>query len=100
VSEYVKRRLNDGRAADLFFWRDSQGLEIDLMYETASGLQAVEIKSGETFASDWPKGAHSWLKLAQTANPQPKIIYGGSGNFERQECRVLGWQEFLLNKNF
>jgi uncharacterized protein len=100
VSEYVKRRLNDGRAADLFFWRDSQGLEVDLMYETASGLQAVEIKSGETFASDWPKGAHSWLKLAQTANPQPKIIYGGSGNFERQECRVLGWQEFLLNKNF
>jgi uncharacterized protein len=101
VSEHVKQRLNAGRAVDLFFWRDSQGLEIDLMFETNAGLQAVEIKSGETFASDWPVAIHAWQKLAssskfasQQKHPMPRIIFGGKGKYERQGCEVFGWHEF------
>jgi uncharacterized protein len=98
VSEFVKQRHNEGRPIDLFFWRDSQGLEIDLVFETKAGLQAIEIKSGETFASDWPSAIHSWQKLASASSSasqlKPHIIFGGKGKYERQGCEVFGWQEF------
>ena len=97
VSELIKKkRRHRGEPNDLFFWRDSIGNEIDIGYETANGLQTVEIKSGKTFASDWPDALLKWRTImgASQANaPTPMIVFGGSGGFARQGCEVLGWRE-------
>ncbi len=93
VSECIKQRFNAGQSADLYFWRDSAGHEVDLMFEGPLGTQAVEIKSGSTFASDWPDALQKWQKLAGGATLAPVIVYGGAGGYERQGCRVMGWQE-------
>lgn len=94
VSEFTKRRLNAGQPADLHFWRDSTGHEVDLLYETAQGLQAVEIKSGATFASDWPGAITKWQVFAKEEALPPMIVYGGEGSYQRQGCQVLGWREW------
>lgn len=96
VSELVKQRYNAGQGAELFFWRDNVGHEVDVVLETAQGLQAIEIKSGSTFASDWPQSARKWASLADTPTLTPQIIYGGAGRYARQDCEVLGWREFAL----
>jgi predicted AAA+ superfamily ATPase len=93
VSEFIKHRFNAGRPADLFFWRDSLGHEVDLLYETPQGLQAVEIKSGSTFASDWPDAIGKWQALVKDESLPPLMVFGGQGSYERQGCRVMGWQE-------
>jgi predicted AAA+ superfamily ATPase len=93
VSECIKQRFNAGQSADLYFWRDSAGHEVDLLLETPQGMQAVEIKSGSTFASDWPDAIQKWQKFAVDAVPLPVIVYGGEGDYERQGCRVVGWRE-------
>lgn len=93
VSELIKQRFNAGQPADLYFWRDNAGHEVDVLYETAQGLQAVEIKSGSTFASDWPDAIHKWQKFAAGEALPPMIVYGGEGDYERQACRVIGWRE-------
>lgn len=93
VGEFVKRRFNAGQPADLYFWRDSAGHEVDLLYETAQGLQAVEMKSGTTFASDWPDAIAKWQGFAKDETLMPMIVFGGEGAYERQGCRVLGWRE-------
>jgi len=93
VSELIKQRFNAGQPADLYFWRDNAGHEVDVLYETAQGLQAVEIKSGSTFASDWPDAIHQWQKFAADEALPPVIVYGGEGDYERQACRVIGWRE-------
>jgi len=54
---------------------------------------AVEIKSGSTFASDWPDAIQKWQKFAMDATLPPVIVYGGEGAYERQGCRVMGWRE-------
>ena len=87
-----KTRTSTRQSADLYFRRDSAGHEVDLLFETPQGMQAVEIKSGSTFASDWPEAIQKWQKLAAIATPAPVIVYGGEGNYERQGCRVLGWK--------
>jgi len=52
VAEFLKRRWHDGQPSNLFFWRDSKGLEIDLLLENGETQTPIEIKSGATIASD------------------------------------------------
>lgn len=99
VSELVKLRFNVGRPADLYFWRDNVGHEVDVLYETPQGLQAIEIKSGSTFASDWPIAARKWRTFAGDEALPPIIVYGGKGGYDREVCRVVGWRE-LQNFSF
>lgn len=93
VSELVKQRFNAGRPADLNFWRDNIGNEVDILYETPHGLQAMEIRSGSTFAADWPAAARKWQKFAGDIALPPVIVYGGKGGLVREACEVIGWRE-------
>lgn len=97
VSELVKQRLNAGQPVDLYFWRDNVGHEADVLFETPAGLQAVEIKSGATFAADWPVSALKWKSFADDKALAPWIVFGGEGDYLRQGCRVQGWKEFALS---
>lgn len=94
VSEMIKQRFNAGQPADLYFWRDSAGHEIDVVFETPAGLQAVEIKSGSTFAADWVDGLKKWQKFTgDTPTLKPILIYGGTDSHEREHCFLTGWQD-------
>ena len=93
VSELYKQRLNAGLAPDLYFWRDNSGQEIDVLCETAQGLQAIEIKSGSTYASDWAQNLKKWQTLASSEFPNSTIMYGGESNFERDGIKVWGWRD-------
>lgn len=94
VAELIKQRYNAGQPADLYFWRDSAGHEIDLIHETSTGLQAIEIKSGSTFAADWTDGLKQWQKITgDTAAPKPILIYGGEDSHEREQCQLRSWRQ-------
>ena len=92
ISELMKLRLNTGRPADLYFWRDHVGHEVDVLIESAQGLQALEIKSGSTFASDWTDGLKKWQKFAGNECIQSSLVYGGTSAYEREGLHVWGWQ--------
>ena len=92
VSELVKQRFHAGRPADLYFWRDHVGHEVDVLYETPQGLQAIEIKSGSTFAADWPQAVQKWRTLAGNDALPPILVFGGEERYEREGYRVVGWR--------
>ena len=96
VSEVVKHRWNQGLAADLYFWRDNHGLELDLVYEDAGRLQAVEIKSGTTFAMDWLAAPKKWKTLVGDQMAQPIVLYGGADSFDMGDARVVSWRELEM----
>jgi hypothetical protein len=56
-------------------------------------MLVMEVKSGSTFASDWPDAILKWQKFAVGAARAPVIVYGGEGDYARQGCRVAGWRE-------
>jgi hypothetical protein len=66
---------------------------VDVLLNTPAGLQAIEIKSGSTFAADWIKGMQKWRSLSGSDSLQPQIIFGGTGLYEREGCQVIGWQD-------
>jgi predicted AAA+ superfamily ATPase len=93
VSEFVKRSFNAGQPADLYFWRDNTGNEVDLLLEAGDKLLPVEIKSGATFVSDWLRAANKWKSFAGEEALPPRIIYGGVESYAREGVKVHGWKE-------
>ena len=94
VSELIKARFNAGRAADLHFWRDSTGHEVDVLFADAAGkLQAVEVKSGATFAGDWVDAIGRWQRFAGDEAGTPWIVYGGDESYQRQGVRAISWRD-------
>lgn len=91
--ELYKQRLNAGLPIDLYFWRDSTGNEVDLIVDSAAGLQPIEIKSGSTYAADWAKGLQKWQQLAQGESLRPLLIYGGTESYEREGLEVRAWHD-------
>jgi len=75
VTEFLKHRFNQGLRANLYFWRDNSGNEIDLILEKANDSVPVEIKAGKTITSSYFKGVNYWKKL--TKNDTGFVIYDG-----------------------
>jgi predicted AAA+ superfamily ATPase len=93
VTEHLKQRYNAGQPADLYFWRDNNGAEADLLFETLTGIiQTVEIKSGQTPTSDYIRAGHKSVRFVTEPAAPPQLIYGGDQSFERSGVRVLGWR--------
>ncbi|WP_338414807.1 ATP-binding protein [uncultured Sphaerotilus sp.] len=93
VTECVKHAFHRGEAADLYFWRDGAGLEVDLLRERDGHLQAMELKSGATFASDWLGPLRRWQALADTPTEMPWLVYGGAHSAERQGVQAIAWRD-------
>jgi predicted AAA+ superfamily ATPase len=96
ISEILKHEFNAGRTGELYFWRDHAGHEVDLLMPTGNRLQPIEIKSGSTFSPDWPAQARRWMAWAGDEALRPIIVYGGSGRYAREGCRVVGWRDLAL----
>ncbi len=96
VSETLKHRFNRGLSADLYFWRDNHGLEVDLVFEYGQRLQAVECKSGVTYSADWLGPARRWCQTVGVEAAAPVLVYGGGSSHARADHQVLSWQDLGL----
>ena len=96
VSEALKARLNAGQSPQLYFWRDNNGVEVDLMFETPAGLQTVEIKSGHTATTDLVRAGQKSGRFAGDAALLPWLVYAGDASHERSGVRLIGWRDFVL----
>ncbi len=89
----MKREHNRGTLPRLFWWRNSTGLEIDLIAEHAEKLQPVEIKAGATINRGYFTGIERWLELAGNRATQPAVIYGGDETGERRGVQYRSWRD-------
>lgn len=92
VSELMKRRAHRLPNVELYFWRDSNGNEVDLLVDVAGRLMPVEIKSGQTLNRDFFAGLERWMSLAGAAAFSPTLIYGGTEITTHKGIRILNWR--------
>lgn len=93
VSETLKHRYNRALPADLHFWRDNHGTEVDLVFEHASRLHAVEVKSGATYVPDWLGPVRRWRQAAGAVAADPVLVYGGDLSVRRADHHQMGWRD-------
>lgn len=96
VMEFVKHAEHHGERARLYFWRDSNGLEVDLLVENGmppGKLGLVEVKAGQTFASEWLASLRRVASVlgAETVQRQ-MVVYGGADHYLREGVEVVGLQ--------
>lgn len=72
IIEILKFFLNSGTRPELFFYRDSHNVEVDLLIRNGNSILPVEIKSSSTFS---PKFIESINKFKKTAEKY-KVRHG------------------------
>ena len=92
VAEFLKQRLNQGRRANLAFWRDRGGREVDLVVDRAGILDPIEIKAGATLSGRAFTGLERWCAIAGHEAGQPMVVYGGTDDREQRGVRVMSWR--------
>lgn len=93
VSELLKARFNRALGANVSFWRDRGGHEVDVLLERGDVVLPVEVKSGQTVTPEFFTRLRRWLEIAGAAAGRPWIVYGGDRGQSRQEAEVLPWRE-------
>ena len=74
IVESLLHRVNQGKTPNLYFFRDTKGMEVDLLYPEGPRFIPIEIKASKTHASDFlpikKNYKHSYqLFLLMTCSP-------------------------------
>lgn len=88
VVEALKSRLNKGEDPRLYFYRDSNGNEVDLLYPSGRSMIPIEIKSAQTFHKDFAKGIRHFQKISSTNTPG-RVIYAGDHEFSSDSYETV-----------
>ncbi|MBC8258218.1 MAG: ATP-binding protein [SAR324 cluster bacterium] len=94
VLEALKNRYNQGRNAELYFFRDSNGNEIDLLCKTGDGLIGVEIKSASTWNSSFSKGLTNFSQSNEKLS-RSIVVYSGESIDLSSGVEVRSFQDFM-----
>jgi len=89
AAELYKTFLHNGQAAQLYFWRDSAGHEVDALLDLGTRRIPVEAKAGHTLAGDVFRGLDYYLGLA--GEEHGVLIYAGEESYVRRNHLVRSW---------
>lgn len=90
VAELHKAAFSRGRRPKLYFWRDSNGREADLIIERGVRPHAVvEVKSSATFAPRFFKTVTEVGELLGVPPERRFVVYAGDESFETAQGTVL-----------
>ena len=97
VSEVLKSRVHRGLPPRMFHFRESKGLEVDLVIEEGDRLIAAEAKSAATVAADFFKALNRFGADIEDRLPhlgcEARVVYGGEKGQERSGAKVLPWRQ-------
>ena len=91
VAELYKNFMHRGKQANLYYWRDTAGHEVDIVIDLGTTLTPIEVKSGQTVASDFFNNLHFWQDLSGDEAAPAALIYGGDQSFKRKNVFVYPW---------
>jgi predicted AAA+ superfamily ATPase len=95
ISEFVKKAANSGRPPRAFFWRDSRfkNKEVDLILESAHGLDLYEIKSSMTANKNYIDNLNLFAEKTDTEILSKTVIFDGSESCEVGGVPYRRWRE-------
>lgn len=80
VAEMRKQRLNHGLRDDMYFMRNQNGKEIDLVIEESRRLHLYEIKSGMEMSPSFARNIKAYRAALGEEVLSASIVYSGASN--------------------
>lgn len=95
IVEWYKKRANAGKRPKFWYWQDQQGNEIDLLIEENGVLNAIEIKSSQTYNERLAKGLRRWGEVSGAGPERRFLVYAGEQEGELAAGYLLPWRKGL-----
>ncbi|MGI6394245.1 MAG: ATP-binding protein [bacterium] len=96
VSEILKHRFNSGKSANISFYRDSSGNEVDVLYQVGNQFIPIEIKGGMTVRDDFFKGFNYLDRILENLSKEKIIVYGGKAIERRTKATIIPPPEICI----
>ncbi|MGV8093606.1 MAG: ATP-binding protein [Mangrovibacterium sp.] len=94
ISEIIKFQNHSGLRPSVYYWRESNGLEIDCIVEKGNNeVIAIEIKGGLTFNKSYLKNFRIFQN--DDMHIQKRVIYVGETSTILSGIRIIGWNDLL-----
>jgi len=92
VSEIYKRNYHKNQFRNFWFWRDSNGREVDLLEKSVRGFDIYEIKSTSTIMPKLIEGLDYFDRITKGRVKSKTLIYGGEEDQDRTKFKVKSWK--------
>jgi len=89
VSEFVKAINNSEISAQLYYYRDNHGNEVDLIVDRGDHQIPIEIKLSASYSSDFFKGITYWNEIVK--GNRGYVVYGGKEKIMVKDQIILPW---------
>jgi len=95
ISEIIKSQVHRGERPSVWYWRESNGQEIDCIVEREDNrIDALEIKAGQTFSNDYLRSLKSFPSTATDRKITKTVIYQGTESTIIKDMNLLSWHDF------
>jgi uncharacterized protein len=93
INEYMKQNQHHQLNQDFYYWRDSNGNEVDLMVSNGNGFDIVEIKATKTITNTLFKGLDHLANVADDTIKRKVLVYGGEDSHTRTNYQIWSWKD-------
>lgn len=91
ITDLFKQFYNLDQRPHIYFWRDSQGHEIDCLIDQALKVIPIEIKASKTASLHYFDQLTYWKNLTNSKSKK-FVIYAGDENQSWPEAKVISWK--------
>ena len=93
IAELLKQRLNQGKKANLTFFRDDRGFEVDTIADWKHTF-AIEIKSTNAPEHKLAANTKKYLEMRQDANARNAVFYLGDISMNINGMSYVSWKDW------
>ena len=91
VMEAVKHRMNAGKEGGVFFYRDSNGNEVDILLKEEDEITALEVKSSMTYNTEFEKSLKKISGWIKTPVKRKAVVYTGDLENTAGEIELINY---------
>jgi len=92
VNEALKSRYNKGKDNNLLYYRDSNQNEIDLLLVQNGVIDAIEIKSSQTWHNDFRKTIARMETLVKESVGSKSVVYAGELEDYNADVKIVNYK--------
>nr|WP_299421021.1 ATP-binding protein [uncultured Emticicia sp.] len=97
INEYIKQNYHHNLYHEFYFWRDSNGHEVDLLVSNETAYDIVEIKATKTILPKLFDGLDLLKNIGKEKINRKILVYGGKESQNRSNYKVWAWNNVKID---